>query len=161
AGQLLLVDPYTNRVSRSFPAGVSSAGVAVGAGSVWVGDPGGAVARVDPVTGAVRRIRTGGSPAGIAFAGGAVWAADSQGGGGWGGGVGGAAPRTGSARPIHIGNEPAVLAPSGGGVLVTVLPSLASHRGGTLTLIAQLSPHDQATDPAAAWMPPIWQMLSV
>src|SRR5215472_1501138 len=156
AGQLLLVDPYTNRVSRSFPAGVSSAGVAVGAGSVWVADQGVAVARVDPVTGAVRRIRTGDSPAGIAFAGGAVWAADSQGGNVWR-----VDPRTGSARPIHIGNEPAILAPSGRGVLVTVLPSLASHRGGTLTLIAQLSPHDQATDPAAAWMIPIWQMLSV
>jgi YVTN family beta-propeller protein len=156
AGQLLLVDPYTNRVSRSFPVGVSSAGVAVGAGSVWVADPGGAVARVDPVTGALRRIRTGGSPAGIAFAGGAVWAADSQGGSVWR-----VDPRTGSARPINIGNEPAIVAPSGRGVLVTVLPSLASHRGGTLTLIAQLSPHDQATDPAAAWMPPIWQMLSV
>jgi peptide/nickel transport system substrate-binding protein len=156
AGQLLLVDPSTNRVSRSFPADVSSAGVAVGAGSVWVGDPGGAVARVDPVTGAVRKVRAGGSPAGIAFADGAVWAADSQGGSVWR-----VDPRTGSARPIHIGNEPAILAPSGRGVLVTVLPSLASHRGGTLTLIAQLSPHDQATDPAAAWMPPIWQMLSV
>ena len=156
AGQLLLVDPYTNRVSLSFPAGISSAGVAVGAGSVWVGDPGGAVARVNPVTGAVRRIKTGGSPAGITFAGGAVWAADSQGGSVWR-----VDPQTGSARPIHIGNEPAILAPSGRGVLVTVLPSLASHRGGTLTLIAQLSPHDQATDPAAAWMSPIWQMLSV
>jgi peptide/nickel transport system substrate-binding protein len=48
--------------------------------------------------------------------------------------------------------------PAGGGVLV---PSLASHRGGTLTLIAQLSPHDQATDPAAAYAMPLWQMLSV
>ena len=37
----------------------------------------------------------------------------------------------------------------------------ASHRGGTLTLIAQLSPHDQTIDPAAAWQLPIWQMLSV
>ncbi len=156
ARQLQLVDPHTNRVSRSFQVGVSSAGVAVGAGGVWVGDPGGAVARVDPVTGGVRRIRTGGSPASIAFAGGAVWAADSQGGSVWR-----IDPRTGSARPIHIGNEPAVLAPSGRGVLVTVLPSLASHRGGTLTLIAQLSPHDQATDPAAAYTIPVWQMLSV
>jgi YVTN family beta-propeller protein len=155
-GRLLLVDPSSDRVSRSFPAGVSSAGVTVGAGSVWVADQGGAVARVDPVTGAVRRIRTGGSPDGIAFAGGAVWAADGQGGKVWR-----VDPRTGSAQPIHIGNEPAILAPSGRGVLVTVLPSLASHRGGTLTLIAQLLPHDQATDPAAAWMPPIWQMLSV
>ncbi len=42
-----------------------------------------------------------------------------------------------------------------------MLPSLASHRGGTLTLIAQLSPHDQATDPASAYTIPMWQMLSV
>ena len=156
SGQLLLVNPRTNRVSHSFPVGVSSAGVAVGAGSVWVSDPGGAVARVDPVTGRVRRVRTGSSPAGIAYANGAVWVADSRGGTVWR-----IDPQTGSARPIPVGNEPAALAPAGGGVLVTVLPSLASHRGGTLTLTAQLSPHDQATDPAAAYSIPMWQMLSV
>ena len=70
-------------------------------------------------------------------------------------------PRTGSVRAIHVGNQPTALAAAGGGVLVTVLPSLASHRGGTLTLIAQLSPHDQATDPALAYTIPMWQMLSV
>ena len=156
SGQLLLVNPRTNRVSHSFPVGVSSAGVAVGAGSVWVSDPGGAVARVDPVTGRVRRVRTGSSPVGIAYANGAVWVADSRGGTVWR-----IDPQTGSARPIPVGNEPAALAPAGGGVLVTVLPSLASHRGGTLTLTAQLSPHDQATDPAAAYSIPMWQMLSV
>ena len=156
SGQLLLVDPHSNRVSRSFPVGISSAGVAVGAGSVWVGDSGGAVARVDPVTGRVRKVRAGGSPDGIAYADSAVWVADSQ-----GGTVLRIDPQTGSARLIPVGNEPAMLAPAGGGVLVTVLPSLASHRGGTLTLIAQLSPHDQATDPAAAYSVPMWQMLSV
>jgi ABC-type transport system substrate-binding protein/DNA-binding SARP family transcriptional activator/streptogramin lyase len=156
SGQLLLVDPRTNHVSREFRVGVSPGGVAVGAGGVWVSLFGGAVARVDPVTGRVRMIRVGGAPAGIAYADGAVWAADSR-----GGSVQRIDPRTGSVRSISIGNEPAVLAPSGRGVLVTVLPSLASHRGGTLALIANLSPHDQTTDPAAAWMPPIWQMLSV
>jgi peptide/nickel transport system substrate-binding protein len=156
SGRLLLVDPHDNRVSRGFPIGVSPGGIAVGMGSLWVTDPGGAVARVDPVTGRVQKIRTGGSPAGIAYADGAVWVADSQ-----RGGVLRIDPQTGSVRSIHVGNEPTALAPAGGRVLVTVLPSLASHRGGTLTLIAQLSPHDQATDPAAAYMPPIWQMLSV
>ena len=156
SGRLLLVDPHTNRVSRSFPVGVSSAGVAVGAGSVWVGDSGGAVARVDPVTGRVRKVRAGGSPDGIAYADSAVWVAASQGGAVWR-----IDPQTGSVRPVPVGNEPAMLAPAGGGVLVTVLPSVASHRGGTLTLIAQLPPHDQATDPAAAYSIPMWQMLSV
>ena len=70
-------------------------------------------------------------------------------------------PATGSVQRIHIGNQPAAVASSGRRVLVTVLPSLASHRGGTLTLIAQLSPHDQATDPALAYTIPMWQMLSV
>jgi peptide/nickel transport system substrate-binding protein len=114
------------------------------------------VARVDPATGRVQEIRTGGSPAGIAVAGGAVWVADGQ-----GGSVARIDPRTGSVRSIYVGNEPATLAAAGSSVLVTVLPSLASHRGGTLTVIAQLAPHDQATDPAAAWMLPMWQMLSV
>jgi ABC-type transport system substrate-binding protein/DNA-binding SARP family transcriptional activator len=156
SGQLLLVDPRTNRVSHDFPVGVSPGGVAVGAGSVWVSLPGGAVARVDPVTGRAQKIRVGGSPAGIAYAHGAVWVADSQ-----GGSVSRINPQTGSVRSIYVGNEPTTLAAAGSNVLVTVLPSLASHRGGTLTLIAQLLPHDQTTDPAAAWMPPIWQMLSV
>jgi len=155
-GQLLLVDPHANRVSRVFPVGGSPGGVAVGAGSIWVSDPGGAVTGVDPATGGMHKISVGGSPAGIAFAGGDVWVADGQ-----GGSVARIDPRTGAVRSIHVGNQPAALAAAGSDVLVTVLPAPASHRGGTLTLIAQLSPHDQATDPAAAWMPPLWQMLSV
>ena len=155
-GRLLLVDPRVNRVSRAFIVGVSPGGVAVGGGSVWVSDSVGAVARVDPMTGRVLKIRADGSPAGIAYADGAVWVADSQGGRVWR-----IDPQTGSARSIHVGNEPTVLAPTGGGVLVTVLPSLAGHGGGTLTLIAQLSTHDQSTDTAVAFTVPIWQMLSV
>jgi len=155
-GQLLLVDPHANRVSRVFPVGGSPGGVTVGAGSIWVSDPGGAVTRVDPATGEVHKVSIGGSPAGIAFAGGAVWVGNGQ-----DGSVARIDPQSGAVRSIHVGNQPAALAPAGGGVLVTVLPSLASHRGGALMLTAQLSPHDQATDPAAAWMLPIWQMLSV
>ena len=156
SGQLLLVDPRTNRVSRAFPVDGSPAGVAVGGGGVWVSLPGGSVARLDPATGAVRRIKADGSPAGIAYADGSVWVADTQ-----RGSVLRIGPRTGSVHSIHVGNAPAALAPTGGGVLVTVLPSLASHRGGTLTLIAQVARHDQATDPAVTWTPAIWQMLSV
>src|SRR5215469_2574106 len=155
-GSLALVNPRTNRVSRTIPVGSSQVGVAVGAGRVWAADTSGAVARIDPRTGKVQTIRLGGEPTGIAYGGGAVWVANSL-----GGSVVRIDPRTGSVQRIHIGNQPAAIAPSRRGVLVTVLPSLASHRGGTLTLIAQLSSHDQATDPAAAWVLPIWQMLSV
>jgi YVTN family beta-propeller protein len=155
-GRLLLVDPHANRVSRVFQVGGSPAGVAVGMGSVWVSDPAGTVTRVEPATGRVKEIRTGGVLAGIALADDAVWVASAR-----DGSVLRIDPRTGSVRSIHVGNQPAALAPAGSGVLVTVLPSPATHRGGTLTLIAQLSPHDQTADPAAAWMLPIWQMLSV
>ena len=42
-----------------------------------------------------------------------------------------------------------------------MLPSLASHRGGTLTVVAQLSPHDLSGDPAVAWDTYLWQILSM
>ena len=155
-GSLALVNPRTNRVSRATPVGSSQAGVAVGAGSIWATEASGTVARMDPRTGKVRTIRLGGEPAGIAYAGGAVWAANSL-----GGSVMRIDPRTGSVRSIHIGNQPAAITAADGAVLATVLPSPASHRGGTLTLIANLSPHDQATDPALAYTIPMWQMLSV
>jgi len=155
-GSLALVDPRTNRVARSIAVGSSQAGVAVGAGSVWAAEAGGAVARIYPQTGKTHTIRLGGESAGITYSGDAVWIANSI-----GGSVMRIDPRTGSVQRIHIGNQPTAVSPSGHGVLVTVLPSLASHRGGTLTLVAQLSPHDQATDPAVASMLPILQMLSV
>ncbi len=155
-GRLLLVDPRTSRVSRAFPVGVSPGGVAVGAGSVWVADSGGPVARVDPVTGRVRKIMVGGSPAGVAYADGAVWVAD-----GHGGSVARIDPRTGSMRLIHVGNEPAALAAAGGDVLATVLPSPGNHRGGTLTLVAPLTAHDLPGDPATAWDYYDWQVFSM
>jgi peptide/nickel transport system substrate-binding protein len=62
---------------------------------------------------------------------------------------------------MHVGNEPTALAAAGPDVLATVLPSLASHRGGTLTLVAQLTPHDLSGDPAVAWDSYDWDILSV
>jgi YVTN family beta-propeller protein len=155
-GRLVLVDPRTDRVSRVVPIGGSPAGVTIGAGSVWIADSTGTVARFDPLTGRVQKFKIGGSPAGIAYADGAVWAAN-----GLGGSIARIDPRTGSVRSIGTGNEPTALAATGGDILATVLPSPASHRGGTLTLLANLLPHDQATDPAVAYTIPIWQMLSV
>jgi extracellular solute-binding protein (family 5) len=130
--------------------------VTVGAGGVWVADASGSVARFDARTGHLHSIKTGGSPAGVAYADGAVWVADGS-----GGSVVRIDPRTGAARRVHVGNQPTAVTAAGGDVLATVLPSPASHRGGTLTVIANLSPHDQATDPALAATIPMWQMLSV
>jgi YVTN family beta-propeller protein len=158
ANRLLLVDPRGNRVTRAFPVGVSPGGVAVGAGGIWISDPAGTVARLDPRTGRVQRINVGGSPAAIAFTSGAVWVANGR------GSVLRIDPRTQRVRSIRLGNEPSGLAVAGGNVLVTVLPSLTSHRGGTLTLDAsytETSSQHHASDPAVTWDVPDWQMLEM
>jgi YVTN family beta-propeller protein len=158
ARRLLLVDPRGGRVIRAFPVGVAPGGVAVGAGGVWASDPAGSVVRLDPETGGVQHLRVGGAPSAIAFAGGAVWVADAR------GRVLRIDPRTHLIRSIPVGNEPSGLAAAGGNVLVTVLPSLRSHRGGTLTLAApytETSDQHYASDPAVAWDIPDWQMLAM
>ena len=155
-GRLLLIDPGRNSVSHAFPIGGSPGGVAVGAGSVWVADSSGTVSRFDTRTGRVRKTRVGGSPVDVTYADGAVWAANSL-----SGSVSRMDPETGSTRLVHLGNEPTALAAADGNVLVTVLPSLASHHGGTLTMIAQIARGDQPTDPAVTYALAIRQMLSV
>jgi len=155
-GRLLFVDPRTNQVSRVFSVGVSPGSVAFGAGSVWVADFAGTVARVDPATGRARTILAGGSPAGIVYADGAVWVAGSH-----GGSVARIDPHTGSVRLIQVGNDPTALAAAGPDVLAMVLPSLASHRGGTLTIFSQLASYINPGDPATAWDITAWQVFSI
>jgi peptide/nickel transport system substrate-binding protein len=158
-GLLLRVDPAGDRVVQQISAGQSPDGVAVGAGAVWVADAGGAVTGYYPRTGTPRMITVGGAPAGVAYAGGAVWVANSL-----AGTVDRIDPRSGMWQPIHLGNEPAGLAGAGHRVWATVLPSLASHRGGTLTVIA---PSGAAgilplqADPALAFFAFTDQMLSM
>ena len=157
-GRLLLVDPRRDRVTRAFTVGGAPDGVTVGAGSVWVSDSGGRVARLNPMTGSVQQIEVGGSPAAIAFADGAVWVANGL------GSLLRVDPRTRQVRSVQVGNEPSGLAVAGGNVLLTVLPSLASHRGGILTLVApytETSQEHYASDPAVAWDQYDWQMLAM
>ncbi len=154
-GRLLLIDPGRNRVSHAFPIGGSPHGVAVAASHVWVADSSGAVVRFDPLADRARKIRVGGSPAGVAYADGAIWVADSL-----GGTVLRVDPQTGATRHVHVGNNPTDLAAAGNDVWATVLPSSASHRGGTLTVIAQPD-HFMSTDPAVAYFLVTWQMLTM
>jgi len=156
AGRLLLVDPRTNRISRSWPIGVEPTGIAVGGRRVWVAGRPGIVVRVDPRTGQMRDIRIGGAAGGIAYAQGAVWVADAA-----HGAVARIDPATGTTRLIHVGNQPTAVTAAGHDVLATVLPSPAAHLGGTLTVIAHLPAVDETTDPAVAYFPTEWQLLSV
>ncbi len=158
-GELLRVDPSGDRVSRAIAIGQSPDGLAIGAGSVWIADAGGTLTRFSPQTGKVRTIKVGGAPAGVVYADGAVWVANSV-----SGTVTRIDPRTGATQHIRVGNEPTHLAAAGNDVWATVLPSLASHRGGTLTVIGQRAPPDHSalpTDPAVAYYTLTWQMLSM
>jgi YVTN family beta-propeller protein len=157
-GELLRVDPGNNRLSQTFAISQEPVAVAVGAGSVWVADTGGTLTRLDPRTGKVAKIKVGGAPAGVVYSGGAVWVAS-----GVNGTVSRIDPGTGATRVIRIGNKPTDLAAAGRHIWATVLPSLASHRGGTLTVIASpnMPHHFLDTDPALTWEPLPWQVLSL
>ena len=157
-GELLRVDPADNRISRAIAVGHSPDGVAVGAASVWVADGDGSLTRVDPRTGKVQTATVGGAPAGVVYADGAVWVAN-----GVSGTVSRIDPGTGATKQIPVGNQPTGLAAAGGAVWATVLPSLATHRGGTLTVIAPQTPGHASlpTDPAVAYDILTWQMLSM
>jgi len=157
-GALLRVNPAINRVSQAITIGQSPDGLAVGAGMVWAANANGTLKGFDPRTGKVRRIQVGGAPAGVAYADNAVWVAN-----GVGGTVSRVDPVTGATQLIQVGNEPTSLAAAGNAVWATVLPALTSHRGGTLTVIAQQPQHHPAlpTDPAVAYYLLTWQMLSM
>jgi YVTN family beta-propeller protein len=159
AGELLAINPADDRPSRAVAIAGSPDSLAVGGGGVWVADAGGTVSSFDPRTGRVRAIKVGGVPAGVAYSGGAVWVAD-----GLSGAVSRIDPRTGATRLVRVGNQPTDLAAAGNHVWATVLPSLASHRGGTLTVISPQLPSghpDLPTDPAVAYDTWAWQMLSL
>jgi YVTN family beta-propeller protein len=158
-GELLGIDPADNRPSTAVSIAGGPDGLAVGAGGVWVAGTDGTVARFDPWTGKVHTIRVGGAPTGVAYSGGAVWVAN-----GLSGTVSRINPETGATHLVQVGNEPTDLAAAGNDVWATVLPSLASHRGGTLTIIGAELPPDHPffpTDPAVAYDTVPWQMLSL
>jgi peptide/nickel transport system substrate-binding protein len=156
-GQLLLVDPRTNRVSQSIPIGNGPQGVAVGHGSVWVANtPDGTISRLDPGSGRVRKIAVGEAPTGVTVGGGSIWVADGP-----SGTLARIDPQTNAVRHVDVGNEPAALAAVGADVWATVLPSAASHRGGTLEILASPDVAPRSADPAAFAGVTQWQMLSL
>ena len=156
-GELLRIDPTANRISQAIPVGQSPDGLAVGAGSVWVADGRHGIA-LRPADRRGADDQGGRRSAGVVFADGAVWVASTV-----SGTVSRIDPQTGAAQLIPVGNEPTDLAAAGNDVWATVLPSLASHRGGTLTVIVS-SCHritQPPTDPAVAYYTRAWQMLSL
>jgi YVTN family beta-propeller protein len=76
-GSLVRIDPGTNKAVTTAPVGKNPAGIAVGAGRVWVATAGdSSVWAIDPSTRETLRIPAGGTPIGIAVSGGTVYVAD-------------------------------------------------------------------------------------
>jgi len=112
--------------------------VAGSAAAVTIGPPSrppgpGLVSFIDASRDTVTAVTPGVSrPGGIAYGAGATWVTDT---------AHDQLLRIGSnhafaARPVTVGAVPADLAVEGNQVVATVLPSLAGHRGGTLTVVA-------------------------
>jgi DNA-binding SARP family transcriptional activator/ABC-type transport system substrate-binding protein/streptogramin lyase len=132
SGELLLIDPKIDQVVQRTPIGNGPNGVAVGSGAVWVANtPDDTVTRVDPGSPKLTKINVGDAPAGVAYGNGAVWVANSR-----SGTVSRIDPTTGSKRDVELTNEPTTLAFAGGDIWTTVLPSPASHQGGTLRVVS-------------------------
>ena len=158
-GQLLLIDPQDDQVTQAIQIGNGPTGVAVGGGGLWVANtPDGTVSHFDPDTGAVSKINVGSSPVAVAYGAGGVWAANSV-----GGTVARIDPSSGVVRTIRVGGEPSGLAVTGTNVWTTVLPTPASHRGGTLRIV-EGPPYDSvgdSADPAGFGGISQWQMLGL
>src|SRR5262249_61875253 len=159
-GELLLIDPGSNRVTFAYPIGNGAEGVAVGAGRVWVANAtDGTVSRFDPGTAGVHKIPVGSSPSGVPYGADAVWVANSL-----DGTITRIDPSTSAMRLVRVGNEPTALAIVGKSVWATVRPSPASHRGGTLRVLRAppFAPLGDSADPASFRGDPVqWQMLSL
>jgi YVTN family beta-propeller protein len=72
------IDARTNTVIATLAVGSHPAGIAVGAGAVWVANADGTMSRIDPNAAqglgrVVRTIRVGGTPSSVAIGGGLVW----------------------------------------------------------------------------------------
>jgi ABC-type transport system substrate-binding protein/DNA-binding SARP family transcriptional activator/DNA-binding beta-propeller fold protein YncE len=161
-GQLLLINPRSNQVTQAQDIGADPAGVAVAAGNVWVANTAErTITRFDPGTGAITPIPVGNGPVSVAYGAGAVWVADSL-----DATVARIDPQSDSVRLVRIGGAPTALALAGGRLWATVLPGLAIHLGGTLTIA--VGPFDASVgnsiDPAdpAEWAGlSQWQALSM
>jgi YVTN family beta-propeller protein len=153
---LLKLSPSTGEVLDRIPVGDGPAGVAVGAGSIWVANSlSGTVSRIDPRSGDVRgTIEVGSSADTVAVARNNVWVADGQ-----AGAVARVDARAGGVSTIEVGNRPSALAAADGTLYLGLVPSGASHVGGTLTVAL---PHDPPqVDPANAYTLNSWSVLAM
>jgi YVTN family beta-propeller protein len=155
---LVRLDTRTKMVTR-VNVGSGPTAVAFGAGSVWVANNlDGTVSRVD----ADRRVMTntvqvGVAPNGIAVTRNAVWVTDEA-----AGTLVRIDPRSREPKTWrHLGGRPEGVAPADGSAWVAVQAGGAAHRGGTLRLMCAPCDEIDSIDPARAYSPDSWRLLSV
>jgi DNA-binding beta-propeller fold protein YncE len=156
-GELVRIDPATNQVSARYPVGRIPAGVATGAGAVWIANAEGTVSRVDPATGRVRTIHVGGSPLGIAVDGDTVWVTDSS---TRGESISAIDATTGKVDdPVFVGRTPTALAVGGGWIWVAnsaddtvVRVDAKTHRRAPGVIKVGREPGDLAYGAGGVWV---------
>jgi peptide/nickel transport system substrate-binding protein len=157
ASRVARVDPNTLDVTIEAPVGNGPAAVLPAFGSVWVANQlDGTVSRLDPETGRVRStVAVGNGPNALAAAAGKVWVANEL-----DGTVVSLDPASDRIdRRIHVGSSVGGLVGSADAVWASVGPSTTAHLGGTLRIVAP-EPVD-SYDPAIAYDPDSWQLLSI
>jgi peptide/nickel transport system substrate-binding protein len=148
-GTVTRLDPRSGAVLRAIPVGNAPSAVAVGAGAVWVVNRAdGTVARIDPRSNAVTWVsRVGRDPTAVAAGDDDVWVA---------GGSEGTVTRIDPGAPqvldrIDVESSTSAVAIADGAVWTSAIAPPASHRGGTLRVIAGVK---QPETVAIDWLHP-------
>jgi peptide/nickel transport system substrate-binding protein len=130
--------------------------IAYGNHAVWVTSSlAGTVSRIDSRRAVVTRVvPVGAAPNGIAVSSSGVWVTDEV-----AGTLVHVSPATGKAQKLTLGGRPESVTLAAGSLWIAVQASGAAHRGGTLRLVI---PEDEidSMEPAAAYAPSAWQILS-
>jgi YVTN family beta-propeller protein len=155
SGQLIGINPRTGRVTQAVAIGNGPASVRVVDGAVWVANPpDDTLSRFDPATGGLRKLAVP-DPTGLAGAAGAVWVAS-----GAPAGLTRVDPATDAiTSAIALANPPAAMVGTGRTLALVTHAAPASHRGGTLNVVA--GGGVDSIDPGAAWSASDWQLLSM
>jgi YVTN family beta-propeller protein len=158
-GTITRIDPATGQPSGPIFVGAGPTGIAVTRSAVWVANSLDlSVMKIDPVAGRVASTYTvGDGPDSIVAGRDGVWVGDE-----FGATLAHIDPGTGQVRKIFVGSSPHGLALTSAGVWVGARPfAAASHRGGTLTVASSQPAGTTSIDPARAYDPETFHVLTM
>jgi len=157
ASRVARIDPTSLEVTTEAPVGNGPTALLPAFGSIWVTNQlDGTVSRLDPETGHVRStVSVGNGPIAVTKSSGRVWVANE-----FDGTLVSIDPSTDAIdRTIEVGSSLGGLVGTGDAVWVSVGPSTTAHVGGTLRIVAPQPINSY--DPAIAYDPDSWQLLSI